>query len=304
MVSGGTGGAERSSDQGDIEGLEAQGEAVWQLTRATMEQAEDNRETRGREEPGEAKGRRVGASARDPEVCGGSWGMTNRGLSGCTREPSRVLGPRLEMRECRARAELAGWQAEVETCAWRAEVQPASGGDEAWDVADEPYRASGGGRAEELDDTSGATNAGEWLKPPEEMGSGNLIETSEEEDLRMGPELLTVRTGLVRKTKVWGWVLGWELNPRTTDLWGSCLLLALGRTWSACLASGALVVISGSGSWTSPVGVSGSLTVRERPPFWSIQPKYPNHLWLSGLRRRRNTGESILSFFAVGVILS
>ncbi len=71
---------------------------------------------------------------------------------------------------------------------------------------------------------------------------------------------------------------------------------------SACLVSGALVV-SGSGSWTSSVGVSGSLTVRERPPFWSIQPKYSSHLRLSGLRRRRNAGESISSgvFFAVCV---
>ncbi|KAF4101732.1 hypothetical protein G5714_018164 [Onychostoma macrolepis] len=43
-----------------------------------------------------------------------------------------------------------------------------------------------------------------------------------------------------------------------------------------------------SGNIWLPVGVSGLLIVRERPPFWSIQPKYPNHLRLSGLRRRRN----------------
>ncbi len=60
------------------------------------------------------------------------------------------------------------------------------------------------------------------------------------------------------------------------------------------LASGALVVISGSGSWMSPVCVSGSLIVRERLPFWSIQPEYSNHLWLSGLSRRCDAGEKCI----------
>lgn len=46
------------------------------------------------------------------------------------------------------------------------------------------------------------TNSGDWLKPVEEMGPGNLIGSSEEEDLRTGPEPLTIRTGPAKKTRV------------------------------------------------------------------------------------------------------
>ncbi len=48
----------------------------------------------------------------------------------------------------------------------------------------------------------GLTNPGDWLKPAEEMGPGNLTGTSEEEYLQMGPEPLTIRTGPAKTTKV------------------------------------------------------------------------------------------------------
>ncbi len=44
-------------------------------------------------------------------------------------------------------------------------------------------------------------NPGNWLKPAEEMGPGNLTGTSEEEDLWTGPEPLTIRMGPAKKTK-------------------------------------------------------------------------------------------------------
>ncbi len=134
--------------------------------------SEDNRETREREEPGEAKGEEGWGRARDPEVCGGSWVMTNRGLSGCTREPSRVLGP--QWRWGNAEPERSR---QADRPRWRHVPGGLKCSQPVVEMKPETWLMSHTELAAEAEPRSwmtpvGPTNPGEWLKPPEEMGSG------------------------------------------------------------------------------------------------------------------------------------
>lgn len=90
------GGAERSTDQGNIYGLEAQGKAAasrdWGGDGGLADQgndrgSEDDGEARRKEEPGGPEGVEGRGTVRDPEVCAGGRAMTDRGWAGGTREP-------------------------------------------------------------------------------------------------------------------------------------------------------------------------------------------------------------------------
>lgn len=49
---------------------------------------------------------------------------------------------------------------------------------------------------------AGPMYPGDWLLPVAEMGLGRQVETSEEEDFRMGLEHPNGQTGLVKKVKI------------------------------------------------------------------------------------------------------
>lgn len=103
--------------------------------------------------------------------------------------------------------------------------------------------------------------------------------------------------GPAKKMMIRGWGLGWEKVSADHRSIRSQSTLGSEMDLLAFMDSRALK-FSSSGSGTTSVGASGSLAEEKRLLFWSIQARYSRYGLLSGRRRRRSTGKSILFLFS------